>query len=410
MQTNSADQLTTLTFSKLSHLSYRSGELKPYLDTICESIIEILGEGVAAVTLLKDNKKHVLSIVPKERHKSQAQDAHGFLSTYVVTHQQILNVEDATKTPQYGTPPAGFCSYLGVPLKLPNGEIVGTLCYFNEKKRQFTPQEQQVSELFAERAAVALDNYQQYQQLKDYSHNLEEKVKQGTETLLEVRQELAHKEKLAAVGEFASRITHEVRNPLATIALALDYLQKNDDINSQKRAVLAANEVKRLENLLNEVLLYARPVQLSLQTINLSSWLDDFLMTYDSLAEKSQLSFKYQQKKAIPVQADPDKLTQICLNLLRNACEASSPQSEITWNTEQTSEYAIISIHNSGETIPAAKLAGISEPFVSAKAGGSGLGLAIVKSLVTAHQGELTITSTTQLGTTVTVKLPITTT
>lgn len=249
MTTDTTKNISSLTLSKLTSLSYRSGELKAHLDTICESLIDILGEGIAAVNYYKEGKKHVLSVVPKNRYKKGALEAHGYLSTYVVNHKKILNVEDATITPQYGTPPKGYCSYLGIPLKLPNGEIVGTLCYFNQHKRQYTQQEQQVSELFAERAAIALDNYEQFQQLKHYSDSLEDKVQQRTQELVGVREELVQKEKLAAIGEFASRITHEIRNPLATIALALDYLQKTDDIKAQKRAVLAINEVNRLETL-----------------------------------------------------------------------------------------------------------------------------------------------------------------
>lgn len=409
MTNSTPEKITSLTLSKLNSLSYRSGELKPYLDTICESVIEILGEGIAAVNYYKKGKKHVLSVVPKDRHKEGALEAHGYLSTYVVNHQQLLNVEDATLTPQYGKPPQGFCSYLGIPLKLPNGDVVGTLCYFNKHKRHYTLQEQQISELFAERAAIALDNYEQFHQLKHYSDTLEAQVQERTHELLCVKEELVQKEKLAAIGEFASRITHEIRNPLATIGLALDYLQKTEDIKSKKRAVLAANEVARLETLLNEVLLYSKPAHLNRRPLALSQWLDDFLMTHDSLAQQENLRFTHQKNAEVIVYADADKLTQICLNLLRNACDASFADSQICWTTGVQNHMGMITIHNTGDAIPAEKLQQITEPFVSAKAGGSGLGLAIVKSLVSAHQGELTIQSDHQSGTTITVTLPLTT-
>ena len=406
-QTLQSSELPARTLAKLTTLSYRSGELKPYLDSICEGLINILGEGIAAVTLYKDNKKNVLSVIPKERQPEGALEVHGYLSTYVVNHQQILNIEDASKAPEYGNPPEGYCSYLGVPLILPNGKVVGTLCYFNQHTRNYSQQEQQVSELFAERAAIALDNYEQFQQLKHYSDSLEDKVQLRTQELVGVREELVQKEKLAAIGEFASRITHEIRNPLATIALALDYLQKTDDIKAQKRAILAANEVNRLKTLLNEVLLYSKPAQLNCQPLSLSAWLDDFLMTHESLSQQNDLRFSHTEKTTAIVNADADKLTQICLNLLRNACEASSPESEICWATTIENNKAVITIHNTGDTIPAGKLAQITEPFVSAKAGGSGLGLAIVKSLVLAHQGKLSIQSDLQSGTTISVALPL---
>lgn len=408
MTNNTNENITSLTLNKLTGLSYRSGELKPYLDTICENIIEILGEGIAAVNYYKEGKKHVLSVVPKDRHKEGALEAHGYLSTYVVNHHQILNVEDATITPQYGKPPQGYCSYLGIPLKLPNGTVVGTLCYFNKNKRHYTQQEQQTSELFAERAAIALDNYEQYQQLKNYSGTLETQVQERTQELLKTREQLIQKEKLAAIGEFASRITHEIRNPLATIALALDFLKQTDNLKAKKRAQLAANEIRRLENLLNEVLLYAKPTRLNCHPLSLSQWLDDFLMTFDSLSTKKNLTFSHQIKSDAIVHADSDKLTQICLNLLRNACDASSTDAEIFWASGIENNMAFLTIHNTGDTIPAAKLNQITEPFVSAKVGGSGLGLAIVKSLVSAHQGNLAIQSDELSGTTITLTIPLT--
>lgn len=407
LESGASLELTTMTLSKLTHLSYRSGEIKPYLDTICESIIEILGEGIAAVTFYKDNKKNVLSVVPKDRQPKGALDVHGYLSTYVVNHHQTLNVEDATITPQYGKPPQGYCSYLGVPLQLPNGEVVGTLCYFNKQKRHYTSEEEKISELFAERAAIALDNHELYQQQKQYANNLEHQVNQRTRELLQVREELVQKEKLAAVGEFATRITHEVRNPLATIGLALEYLQKTDNDKAAKRAKLAENEVSRLENLLNEVLLYAKPVHLKTHPIHLSQWLKDFLITYDSIAHQDDLSFQYQPQSNIIVNADADKLTQICLNLLRNACEASTKKGVIRWSSGIINKQAYISVHNHGDAIPLAIIGEITEPFISAKAGGSGLGLSIVKSLVTAHQGQIQIESDSESGTTITFTLPI---
>lgn len=403
---NDAPDLTALTFTKLAHLSYQ-GELKPYLDTICASIIELLGDGIAAVNFYKNNKKFVLAVFPQEIHRKEALDVHGYLSTYVVNHKHTLTVEDASLTPQFGKPPDGFCSYLGVPLRLPGGQVVGTLCYFNRHRRRFTHKEQQVSEMFAERAAIALDNFEQFQQLKHYSDTLEDQVRQRSQELLQVREELAQKEKLAAVGEFASRITHEIRNPLATIGLALDYLKKTPDQKAAKRAVLAANEVKRLENLLNEVLLYAKPVQLNLRPLALAPWLEDFLITYASLAEQAGIRFRHEKLAPATVMADPDKMTQVCLNLLRNACDAAPAHSIIDWTSGLDGKSGKISIHNGGDAIPAAKLQHITEPFISAKAGGSGLGLAIVTSIMSAHQGSLGIDSAPDAGTTVTLRLPL---
>ena len=399
--------ISARTLATLTNLSYRSGELKPYLDSLCEGLINVLGEGIAAVTLYKDNKKHVLAVVPKERQPEGAVEVHGYLSTYVVNHKQSLNIEDANLTPQYGKPPQGYCSYLGMPLILPNGKVVGTLCYFDKNKRQYSDQEQQSSELFAEKAAIALDNFELYQQLHEYSENLEDQVEQRTRELLKTREQLMHKEKLAEIGVFASRITHEIRNPLATIRLVLEFLQKTEDKKSSKRATLAVNEVQRLEQLLNGVLAYAKPVQINTEPVHLTQWLKDFLITHDSMLDKAELTEDLNYQDQPIVLADTNSLTQICLNLLKNACDASLAGGSISWTIGVSDEGGFISVHNQGTSIPANKLPHITEAFITAKAGGSGLGLAIVKSLVDAQKGLLDIKSDEAEGTTIIVTLPL---
>ncbi len=406
MATQNSD-VSSRTLAALTTLSYRSGELKPYLDRLCEELISVLGEGIAAVTLYRDNKKHVLAVVPKERQPKGAAEVHGYLSTYVVNHKQSLNIEDASLTPQYGNPPQGYCSYLGMPLILPSGKVVGTLCYFNKNKRKYTNQEQQSSELFAEKAAIALDNYELYQQLHQYSENLEDQVEQRTKELLKTRKQLMHKEKLAEIGIFASRITHEIRNPLATIRLVLEYLQKTEDKKSSKRAGLAISEVQRLEQLLNGVLAYAKPVEMDIEPVSLTQWLKDFLITHDSMLDKAGLIQDLNSQDQPIVLADTNSLNQIFLNLLKNACEASFIGGAISWTIGINSEGGFVSIHNQGSSIPVNKLPHITEAFISGKAGGSGLGLAIVKSLVDAQKGFLDIKSDDTKGTTIIVTLPV---
>ena len=212
---------------------------------------------------------------------------------------------------------------------------------------------------------------------------------------------------MAAIGEFASRITHEIRNPLATIRLVLEYLQKTVKEKATKRVNLAIHEVQRLENLLNKVLMYAKPVQIHTEPLALTQWLRDFLITHDSMPDKSGLTQNLLIDDAPTVLADIDSLTQICLNLLRNACEASTTDDPITWTIGTHNKGGFVSVHNRGDTIPADKLPHITEAFISGKAGGSGLGLAIVKSLVDVQQGRLDIGSDKATGTTVTVTLPL---
>jgi len=402
--------------ASLAALSYRTGELDDYLKQICQSVLDVLGDGAAAVTLYRNGKKNVIARVPHSPKVGVPLDIHGHLSTFVVDSGKVLRVADAKATPQYGNPPPGFCSYLGIPLKLPNNEIVGTLCYFDKSKREYTHSDEQVASLFAERIAIALDNYELFLQLKSHSENLEALVQKRTKELMETQRTLMQKEKLAALGEFATHLTHEIRNPLATVKLALEYFERKSDERGHKRAMLAGSEISRLERMLNEVLSYARPVKLHTNTLNFSDFFDNFISTYDAmLDDKKQRFIVHIDAQPIIINADRDKLNQICLNLVRNACDAADRGQAITVTLSTTNKIAgdiidstaVLSIHNGGDCIPEDKLPHITEAFVSTKTKGTGLGLAIVKNLVEALQGQMIIKSTRKAGTTFTIHLPL---
>ncbi|MDZ7754615.1 MAG: ATP-binding protein [Gammaproteobacteria bacterium] len=219
---------------------------------------------------------------------------------------------------------------------------------------------------------------------------------------------LAEQTRLAAIGEFTSGIVHEVRNPLATISMALQYFQNVElPDKARKRADLAAQETRRVERLLEEILLYSKPVALHLDTIPLPAKVQDFLDTYRGLAEEKGQTFEL-SSEAVEIQGDWNRLTQVLLNLARNAVEAAPPGTPIRWTITRAPDslYVALSVHNLGDPIPATNLERLTDPFFTTKPGGTGLGLGIVKRLVEAHGGELRITSNTDQGTTVTLLLP----
>jgi len=392
----------------LTTVSYRAGELQSYLDSVCEALLELMGTGLSAITLYRYGTKKVLATKPESDCLScGSMDIHGQLSTHVLNTNTILTVENALSNTQYGSPPEGFCSYMGVPLRSPGGEVVGTLCYFDKKARQFTDREEQTAELFAERIAIALDNYDLFQKLGEYSDSLELQVQERSEQLLKAHEELAQKEKLAALGEFASHITHEIRNPLTTIRLTLEYIKKNPERSPEKRLELGIGEVSRLERLLNELLLYAKPIEVNAGPLELSGFCQDFISTFDSIAKERRQTLKLLTDTPVTVMADRDKLTQVILNLVRNACEAADPEDTITLRLGKTDTVGRVSVHNFGNTIPADKLPIITEPFVSCRANGSGLGLAIVESLQKSQGGNVSFTSSVSDGTVVEIDLPL---
>ncbi len=221
---------------------------------------------------------------------------------------------------------------------------------------------------------------------------------------------LAEQGRLAAIGEFASGIAHELRTPLATITLALEGLQGEAQAErAQRRLGLASQEAGRMARLLEDILAYAKPVALDLRRIDLAATLQGFLEAHAELAQARHQHLRVSAPTRGPlVLADADRLIQVLTNLTRNACEAAPEGAEIRWDIadEGDTNQVSLTVTNPGPPIPPDLLMRLTQPFVTSKATGTGLGLAIVQRLVQAHGGHLEITSTEDTGTCVQVLLP----
>ncbi len=227
---------------------------------------------------------------------------------------------------------------------------------------------------------------------------------------------MTEQKSLAAIGEFTSGIVHEVRNPLTTIGLALNYFSKLSlDENGNEWSAIANRETERMGRLLEDVLLYAKPVMLKLETINLYQYINGFIEQNQVLGEDKNLNFslRYNESenniKKQMIKADTDRLNQVLMNIYRNAIEACYPDSEIlcTLIFDNTAHTVNVLINNQCDLIPEDVLVRIGEPFFTTKRRGTGLGMGIVKRMVEAHSGHLALTSSETEGTTVTISLPV---
>lgn len=405
--TKVADRLVTV----LADLSVRDELLDHYLEKVCDATRELLGAGLVAVTLYRDGAKYVLALRPGEADAGQAYRVHGELSTHVVNSRMPLCVADARRTTEYGAAPDGYVSYLGMPLTDRAGEVLGSLCYFDEAARDYSSDEVALAKILADRAAIAIDNYQLYQILLQHKATLEQQVAERTQQLVSAQQRIVEQERLAAIGEFSSQLVHEIRNPLSTIQLSLGYLAGAGLAPAAaQRVALAHNETARLTRLLSDTLLYARPPQLRCQRVDLNDFIRAAITSAGPLFEaRTQQLLLQLHPGALPVAIDGDRVAQVVANLARNAAEAAPAASTVVWRTGAAADHGggvFFSVTNSGEPVAAALLERIGTPFFTTKADGTGLGLAIANGIVTAHGGALTVTSDARCGTTVTVTLP----
>lgn len=393
----------------LASLSYRSLELDRYLAQITQGVSGLLKLDWTVVTLCQDGTERVLASSLDMGAGEHVYALHGTLTGTVIELGRSLAVEDTTTCTDFGAAPEGYCSYLGVPLRTQNGVVIGTICSFNRAPRHFSEAEVQTTELFAERAATAIDNYYLYQQQLQFNERLEAEVAARTAELQLAQAKLVEQERLAAIGEFAAMIVHEIRNPLTTVMMGLKSFQRLElPATAQERLSLATDEADRLERLLGEILLYAKPQILQLTELDLYGLMQSVIaaLTAQQPTWRSRIQLDPAPSPCV-IKGDRDKLKQVLLNVIRNACEAIAPTEIVTCCIDTTSTKQItIQIHNGGEPIPPDVLANLTKPFYSTKVGGTGLGLAIVKRIVAAHRGQFETISSKESGTLVLIHLP----
>lgn len=169
------------TLAILSSLSYRTGELNSYLHEVAQGVSELIGLDWSVVTYCQGDSERILaSTIDLGEGANQLYSLHGSLTGTVVKTGTALVVENVITCKDYGEAPGGYQAYLGVPLRVSTGEVIGTICSFQRQPRFFTEAEVKLAELFAERAATAIDNYQLYQQQQRFNEMLEAEVMKRT--------------------------------------------------------------------------------------------------------------------------------------------------------------------------------------------------------------------------------------
>ena len=216
---------------------------------------------------------------------------------------------------------------------------------------------------------------------------------------------------LAEVGELAAMIVHEIRNPLTTVLMGLNSFKRLElPASLRERLSLSLEEAERLSNLLKEILLYAKPQTLQRSPLELNQFITESLEAVRTLpfALNRRIEF-IPSPNPVTILGDRDKLKQVFINLIGNACDAIAEGETVTWAVipDLTTYQVTVQVHNGGTPIPAEALPKLTKPFYTTKATGTGLGLAIVKRIVQSHDGDLIITSSLEAGTLVSVKIPM---
>ncbi|MEA3274100.1 MAG: ATP-binding protein [Pseudomonadota bacterium] len=242
-----------------------------------------------------------------------------------------------------------------------------------------------------------------------YERRLESQVLARTRELEAAHEEMLHKARLATIGQTASVLTHEMRNPLASIKLALSGLKGSGNLeNRERRRVdLVLGEVDRLDALLSETLDYVRPVKLSANPVVMDALLSQVLKQQEPIMREKGIRLERKVcDDGTATRLDEAQMHQVLLNLLKNAIEASPPGGVIGISLGREGEDLVLEMTNGGDALSPESLRRAFDPFFSTKPKGTGLGLGLVKRVVEEHGGTVELNSDAKTGNRLTLRLP----
>lgn len=274
-----------------------------------------------------------------------------------------------------------------LPVQGDGGEIVGLLCLRDDRMRDaFSPEEVQILRELAAQVALVIENSKLHARIKE-------------------------RDRLAALGEMAAGLAHEIRNPLGSIKAAAQLLEGSLPQGSQEQEFLGIimEEVGRLNRVVGSFLDYARPYHGNATVIDVNEAVQKTITVIrNDLPPEVTLDLETNTDLP-PVRIDPEHLRQVLMNLVRNAVEAMEGRGTITLTTQLRTgkpDLVEIVVRDTGPGIAAKDLPNLFVPFFTTKAQGTGLGLAISQRLIESAGGRIEVRTLGGRGSTFVVALP----
>ncbi|MDR1298343.1 MAG: GAF domain-containing protein [Deltaproteobacteria bacterium] len=282
----------------------------------------------------------------------------------------------------------GLRAYAAVPM-LAKGRDVGVIAVDRSLSGEpLTSESLRDLTMLANQAGLAIENTQLY-----------DDIRQANSTLSEVRGQLIEAEKLAAQGEMGTQLAHEIRNPLVSIGgftkRLLKKLEPSDPLRRYPEVIL--EEVERLNNVLNNVLNFARDEKGLISRFDMVELAQEALSSLKHEMDRLSAEIITDYEENPPqISADSRQVMHVFLNIIYNASQAMSSQGggkiylRIYQVRENETQYVACQITDTGPGIPADVLPAIFNPFFTTKAKGTGLGLSIVQKIVSRYNGVIT--------------------
>jgi signal transduction histidine kinase len=243
-----------------------------------------------------------------------------------------------------------------------------------------------------------------YQGVNQLAESLRLKIEQERD----LREQLRHKERLAALGQVAAGVAHELRNPLATIRLRTQMNQRAvSDSAVQQSCSMVLEEIDRLNGIVERLLYFSRPLNLQVKPFDLVLLLKDCVDAKAALVRSESIRFLFDATNTTAIiRGDRSNLYQVFDNVLANALDALGPVGTVELRVLDQNGYLTVECRDDGHGIPEEIRDKLFDPFFTTRPKGIGLGLSITYEIVRAHEGTIEISSSPTKGTIVTVRLP----
>jgi len=228
----------------------------------------------------------------------------------------------------------------------------------------------------------------------------------------ELEKHIVRKERLAAMGELASSVAHEIRNPLNAISTIVQQLNKDfepkENVNEFREFTkLVYSEVNRINSTIESFLRFARPLELSKELFSISTLLKHLFSQYAPLLKEKNIIMTIVENWSGEVCWDRSQILQVLINLIENSIDALKPDGLINISVEEAeNSNVLLVITDTGSGIDDHSIDKIFNLYFTTKQKGSGIGLSIVQKIISAHNGKITVKSSLREGTTFNILLP----
>jgi signal transduction histidine kinase len=281
-------------------------------------------------------------------------------------------------------------------------------------QRPMVELQQKISQVGSGDLNVTISFAQRNDEIGDLGRNFKHMVEQLRQSREEIerlhRTQMSRAEHLATLGELATGLAHEIRNPLAGIAGVIEIISRDLPTTSPARSVVkdVRREIARINQIVSDLLQTARPHPPKVRKSDLNTTVEHAVMLGRQQDLTTSTEITLQKDPSLPeIEHDSDQIHQVLLNLLLNAMQAIDHDGKVSVVVKARENAAVVEVADNGRGIPPEQLPHIFRPFFTTKGDGTGLGLSLARRIVEDHRGRIDVASTPGKGTTFTVVLPV---